>query len=63
MKTIDEILNFEPQTTAIEYGAEPSLLHLLETYYLEHDIEPHKASIYVSRYVNALKEFVQENTK
>lgn len=57
MKTIEQIMNYEPQIAKLEHGTEPSLAHILETYYLEHYAEPDTAKAFVTLYAEALKEF------
>jgi hypothetical protein len=59
MKTIEQIMNYEPLIAKPEYGTEPSLAHLLETYYLDHNIEPSKAKALVSQYIQALEAYAK----
>ncbi len=59
MKTIEQIMSFEPQIAKLEFGTEPSLAHLLEIYYLDHDIEPNKAKVIVSQYIQALEAYAK----
>lgn len=55
---IKEIMSYEPQLVDAISGPEPSLHHVLEMYYLQHDIKPSDARKYVAQYIAALeKEF------
>lgn len=54
---LNEILNIQPQTAGIEFGPEPSLLTLLESYYKPHF--PDNYEKHVAEYIQKLEEIVK----
>ncbi len=56
--TLNEILNIQPQTAAIEFGPEPSLLTLIEEYYKPHFPDNYKH--YAMEYVQKLEETLKD---
>ena len=59
MKSIDEIMNFEPQITAPKFGTEPSLKRALKNYYTSFGMSSKQADALVTQYIDALKEFAK----
>lgn len=59
MKTIEEIMSFEPQLTTPEFGTEPTLKRALKNYYTSFGIPSKKADMLVTQYIEALKEFAK----